>query len=386
MGKVLGAVGGTNPLGIFKGGAGKKIGGFFDTISGNKDRRKQIEAAAAEAQFQPFNVQMGGATANVGPDGATVTGGAGSSLIPGFESAAQQSLDAGTNLGLTPQQAMQMAQAQDPTAQGFTAAGNAMLQRLQGFDPDAFASQQFERLNRLAAPGEETAASSTANALFSRGRLGGNDSVSGRAFGDLDLSQRMARDSRLLQSIGLAGQESDRLANFATQFGGAGNQFQNDAVQRFMASLGAGTGTAGFNLNQATTAAGGINTALTPQQQALHAALSGSALGTEANLGRARIMTGFNPTEGANAAGSFGGGLIGGIFGSDIRLKTDIRRIGRDDKGRNLYSWKWSGAAKAIGWDTYPTEGYLAQELQHTDPQAIIEGPDGYLMVNTEAL
>ena len=50
--------------------------------------------------------------------------------------------------------------------------------------------------------------------------------------------------------------------------------------------------------------------------------------------------------------------------------------------GINYYTWDWKDEAKAIGWNKYPTKGVLAQEVQKTHPQAVFEGPDGYLMVN----
>jgi hypothetical protein len=47
----------------------------------------------------------------------------------------------------------------------------------------------------------------------------------------------------------------------------------------------------------------------------------------------------------------------------DIRLKTDIRPLGKDAEGRNRYSWNYI-------WGS-PGEGYLAQEVLKTEPQAV---------------
>jgi len=91
------------------------------------------------------------------------------------------------------------------------------------FDVDAFANEQFDRLNSLAARGEQTAASQTANSLFSRGRLGGADTASGNVFEALDRSQRDAATSRALTATQLAGAERDRLFNEQQQ--GVSNQF-----------------------------------------------------------------------------------------------------------------------------------------------------------------
>lgn len=91
------------------------------------------------------------------------------------------------------------------------------------FDIDAFANEQFDRLNSLAARGEQTAASQTANSLFSRGRLGGADTASGNVFEALDRSQRDAATNRALTATQLAGAERDRLFNEQQQ--GVSNQF-----------------------------------------------------------------------------------------------------------------------------------------------------------------
>ena len=127
------------------------------------------------------------------------------------------------------------------SAQGDLAASNQAREALGNFDPDAMASEQFDRLNRLSAPGEETATSNQFNNLFGSGRLG--TSGGARDVGQLDLSQRQARDARLGQAIGLAGAEGDRLASRASQFGqDAGNKLGFD--QNFRQGLfeRAGTG------------------------------------------------------------------------------------------------------------------------------------------------
>lgn len=291
------------------------MGKLFDSVSGNKDRKKYLKRAKNQMNVAEFGVDSLLGNAQMTADGLTATGGAGSSLASPFEQFAAQLLaGGGASFNLNPNDAFtQLTGAAAPNA--YNAAGTDALAALGNFDPNAFATQQFERLNALAAPGEETAASSTANSLFARGRLGAGDSVSGQVFRDLDLSQRLARDSRLLQSIGLANQEQTRLAGQATALGAAGNQFQNDSVARFLSAIQGGQGIAGQNFNQAVGATGAINQALNPQLTALQLALQGSALGTEVNLARGNTLAGFDPSQGANAVGGAVGGLIGGIFG-----------------------------------------------------------------------
>ncbi|NDH03782.1 MAG: tail fiber domain-containing protein [Marivivens sp.] len=46
-----------------------------------------------------------------------------------------------------------------------------------------------------------------------------------------------------------------------------------------------------------------------------------------------------------------------------------------------LYTWKWNDIGKKLAKGT-PEIGVLAQEVQIVNPDAVITGPDGYLMVN----
>jgi len=302
------------------------MGGFIDAITG----RDEIEDAARDAanmqRLQPFQFTgpLGGA--NITETGATVSGGIGSELASPFAAFAGEELRRagimpGGQFFLDPNTAFAGAGATDPTAGNFTAAGNTLLQRLQGFDPDAFASQQFERLNRLAAPGEETAAAQTANELFARGRLGSGDSVSGRVFRDLDLSQALARDNRLLQAIGLAGRESDRLFGQATGAAGLGANLDSAATQRFLQAINAGTGVGQFQeqlrnsaLQRALGGLGGIQASTAGQQQALQAALTGAGLSTNARVGAASTIAAGGQAAG-NATGNLTAGILGGLTG-----------------------------------------------------------------------
>jgi LysM repeat protein len=79
------------------------------------------------------------------------------------------------------------------------------------------------------------------------------------------------------------------------------------------------------------------------------------------------------------AAATLGGAYI--QYGSDARMKENI--VPHDTlNGVNFYTWDWNEKAKAIGWDKYPTFGVIAQEVQKTHPDAVVEGDHGYLMVN----
>lgn len=66
---------------------------------------------------------------------------------------------------------------------------------------------------------------------------------------------------------------------------------------------------------------------------------------------------------------------------SDERLKENIQPYDTLN-GIQFYTWDWNQEAKDRGLDMYPTMGVIAQEVQKTHPEAVIEGPHGYLMVN----
>lgn len=71
---------------------------------------------------------------------------------------------------------------------------------------------------------------------------------------------------------------------------------------------------------------------------------------------------------------------VGGIsaFGnmfSDARLKEDIHQVGTTNDGQNLYSYRYKG-------DPTPHVGLMAQEVEKTNPDAVIEHPSGFKMVN----
>jgi len=82
------------------------------------------------------------------------------------------------------------------------------------------------------------------------------------------------------------------------------------------------------------------------------------------------------------------GELAGGLgtayeaFGfSDIRLKTNINKIGQTKSGINLYTWDWNEIGQSLT-GMVSSAGVLAQELMMIKPHAVIEDATGYLKVN----
>ena len=66
---------------------------------------------------------------------------------------------------------------------------------------------------------------------------------------------------------------------------------------------------------------------------------------------------------------------------SDIRLKTEIKRVGKLPNGIPVYRWEWTKEAKEIVKDQ-PAFGVLAQEVLDFMPDAVTVGTDGYYQVD----
>ena len=176
----------------------------------------------------------------------------------------------------------------------------------------------FGRLNAIAQPAEKNAASSLANRLFSRGRLGGNDTGSGRAFGELAREQDLAQQQRYLTAYDAASKEGAQLSNFANTFGQLGSSVRSTNVGDITKIAGAPGTIAGQNIQNASGAVSAGNAALDPVYQQINTLFEG--LGLTAEQARA-LSSAFATKQAANkvsgsgpgALESFGGAVLGGV-------------------------------------------------------------------------
>ena len=76
-------------------------------------------------------------------------------------------------------------------------------------------------------------------------------------------------------------------------------------------------------------------------------------------------------------------GTLATVFGalSDQELKENIRKVGELEPGINWYTWDWNDKGKALGAESEPAEGVLAQEVLEVKPDAVIV-KDGYYAVD----
>lgn len=72
-------------------------------------------------------------------------------------------------------------------------------------------------------------------------------------------------------------------------------------------------------------------------------------------------------------------------FFSDVKLKTNIKQVGKLNNGIKLYTWNWTEEGKDIAGDQ-AEYGVIAQEVMEVVPEAVIEGNDGYLRVSYETV
>jgi len=160
----------------------------------------------------------------------------------------------------------------------------------------------------------------------------------------------------------------------AAQMGGATTQL--GALQSASAGL-AGFGTQARGIEQAGLSEGyrdfieerefGGN-----QVKQMIGALSGAPI---RSYGEER--TGYNttPVAGASTFGQIAGAGLAAYEMSDIRLKEDIKLVGKSPKGIKIYNFKYKGDDKKY-------QGVMAHQV----PQASIANNDGYLMVDYNKL
>jgi hypothetical protein len=109
---------------------------------------------------------------------------------------------------------------------------------------------------------------------------------------------------------------------------------------------------------------------------------TGTSSGTSTNNGTSNtVESGGQLAAMLSSLGALGEGAGAmGLKFSDARLKTDIRRIGEDAKGRNVYCFRYTADASRRVFT-----GYMAQELLRSDPEAVGMVGD-YLAVDYDML
>jgi hypothetical protein len=237
-----------------------------------------------------------------------------------------------------------------------------LLSQFQGFDPSQRAAEIYGEQAALLQPGFEQQATALQSRLFGGGRLGL------RLAGE---SQGLGASSGMVQpdALGLGRAQQQTLAQLAAQSRGQALGEQAQLGQMAQGLFGIGQGISG------------LEGQLMAQGLSAEQARSAAALGA-GNLAISPYATAADMAQRqqeANAA--FFGELAGAAataapFISDIRFKENINHVDTLPNGIKLYTWDWKEERNE------PTFGVLAQEVQQVIPEAVIQHPEGYLMVD----
>jgi len=302
--------------------------GLLDSITGAKHAKKASKKAAKTAGFKDFNIQTeSGGGAQITSEGITTSGVPGTENVGAFSDLAGQFISqvdpAAGQLNLDPNQVLQAGLETGAGARSigndFLATAGTIADTLKDFDPTAFAQTEFDKLNSLAARGEETAASKTANRLFAGGRLGGSDTQTGNVFGELERSQQDARTQRSLLATQSARDELASRTGAVNSLTGSSQGAMNVGgmdLSQLLNAIGGAQGTAGFqqgfDMNQlqaALGATGGVTAAGAPEQMNIQNMLAGSGLLQTSRANQAGIQQ-----SGGNVAAAAQGNFVGSLF------------------------------------------------------------------------
>jgi len=159
----------------------------------------------------------------------------------------------------------------------------------------------------------------------------------------------------LLNQLGQQGQATQQAA-LSRQFAGA-QQLAQEPLQRLLTGqqLLAGSPMGGISGGTGTSA---YQRGVYQQPTAL-----GQAVGAAGTIATGLGSLGFTP------------------FSSDVDLKENIKKIGELEPGVGWYTWDWNDKGKALGAESEPAEGVLAQEVLEVKPDAVIV-QDGYYAVD----
>lgn len=307
------------------------------------------------------------------------------------------------NAGMTGQQAImarlqpQLAQQSAATAQrlanqgitpGSEAYNNAMREQQQG---------QNDLLSQAALQGIGLDMSANQQGYGqAMGQAGMYNAALGQGFGQASQAQQIGNQA-IGQNYGQAMSSQDQAnAAMGQNYGQAGTLaglYNQAAAQQYNQNLGA----AQFG-NQAQQQRLQQNLAMRNQPlNEIMGLLSGSQIQTPqfqgyagggniqaAPVGQAATNQGNYNTAAYNAKMQALGGLYqgignvaGGIAASDARLKSNIVKVGDHPKGFGIYEYDIFGRRE---------RGVMAQEVEKIIPEAVMEHPDGYKMVNYGAL
>ena len=332
------------------GGVVSAVGGFMSA----RNQKKAAQAAAAGAQFNPWNISGPGGGVNFSNGTARATDSAENAMMRGgFSDVANMGFQ---NALMGPGQVMSamgagampgafqgaMDASQFIPSQAFGQFGNLAggqagalnafgMNALQNSDFSALAQDQLSRMRAQARPGEERAVNAKFQNLFNRGALSATSGE--RQIGELALSQEMADIQRSMNADQFANVLQQQNRNFGLgamgQALGAGqaglqsqigfadmtNQRAQQRMQNAFQMFGMGQDTTNNAINQAMTANQGIQgiNATNRANIALGANMGAAGASAGAQAGQLAMQGAHSPM--GSFLGAFGGAIPNFNFG-----------------------------------------------------------------------
>ncbi|BCV04096.1 MAG: hypothetical protein CM15mV79_310 [uncultured marine virus] len=213
----------------------------------------------------------------------------------------------------------------------------------------------------------------------------------------------------------MAGRLGAQLATTGAGLGQAAQDLltgrQARGLQFAQSGLGMLSGQQALEAAQLQRALAATKGAFIPEAQALNAlqlGLAGKGIAQEAQqfgtgLFGESTMTGVDALLAsglgqADLIGDVGAGVLaagaqsgsGGLFDfvsdliksiSDVRLKENVKFVGKNQQGFNIYKWDWNDKANELG-EFGSQVGVLAQELLETHPERVSVHDSGYYQVD----
>jgi hypothetical protein len=207
----------------------------------------------------------------------------------------------------------------------------------------------------------------------------------------IDQGQQAFNQQSALSGAGGAEAQAEAFANFQAS---PGQQFLQQRAEKALLRNAAATGSLGGGNTQSALQEQAIGFAqqdFDKQFQRLgQVAQPGQQFqqslgGWQSALGQQQVGVGqgisdvYNPNnkqqeapKGPSQGSQIVGAIIGGLL-SDMRLKQDIQKVGELD-GTDFYNWEWNQAAADAYGLTGRSFGVLAQDVEKTHPEFIING------------
>jgi len=263
-------------------------------------------------------------------------------------------------------------QAQNQAQQAFESQrgaqqGLASMQAGLGQAQAGIGSQQAGLGSQMAGLGQQQVGTAQALSGLGSQQMAGGQALAGLGAQSGAMGQQYGQIGQGIAGLGLQGQNQlGNQVNMLNQLGQQGQATQQAALSRQYAGA-----------NQLANEP--MNRLLQGQQLLAGSPMGGLSGGT----GTSAYQRGTyqDPSTFSKVAGAVGtvGTLIGAL--SDVDLKTNIKKVGELEPGISWYTWDWNDKGKAIGAESEPAEGVLAQEVLEVKPDAV-SVKDGYYAVD----